>query len=175
MAKMNKEKAKAKEMNTRHTGERGRPTAYSEEYCQKLIDHMAQGLSFDSFAGTIGVTRETMYNWAKKHTNFFHAKKKGQAYCLLFWEKLGLAGIMGQGFKDPQTGKRNPLKFGQAVYIFNMKNRFGWRDRVEHMGEIGTTNDEKDRISRLMANPMAAAKIAEAAELLSLDEEEGLD
>lgn len=105
----------------------GRPTKYKQEYCQQLIDHMAQGLSFESFAGVIGVHDETLRNWSTKYPEFFAARKIGYAKNQVFWEKLGLAGAAGK-----VDG------FNSAAWIFNMKNRFRWRDRqeIEHGGSM---------------------------------------
>ena len=42
------------------------------------------------------------------------AKRKGQ----LFWEKIGLQGILEE-----------KKKFNGSVWMFAMKNRFGWKDK----------------------------------------------
>jgi hypothetical protein len=99
----------------------GRPTKYREEYCQRLKDLMAQGYSFEAFAGEIGVSYRVIYTWADKHPEFMRAKKEGEAISRRFWERLGIAGAAG---KLPG--------FNPATWIFNMKNRHKWRDRVEH-------------------------------------------
>ena len=101
-------------------------TKYEPAICQKLIDHMSTGLSYESFAAEIGVTRKTLYNWEVEYPAWAQAKKEAFEKCLNFWEKLGMTGIMGK-IKN----------FQSAVYIFNMKNRFGWKDRQE----VTYTND----------------------------------
>jgi hypothetical protein len=94
----------------------GRPTKYKPEYCQQLIEHMSQGLSFETFAAVIDVNDDTLYEWAKVHPEFSDAKKRAFGKCKILWEKMGIAGA---------TGKiRN---FNAAAWIFNMKNRFGWK------------------------------------------------
>lgn len=99
---------------------RGQPTKYKDEYCEMLVEHMNKGLSFESFAGLIGVTKETIFNWLEKNKQFFDSKKKGEVRCRLFWERLGIAGSSGK------------LKnFNCGTWIFNMKNRFAWKDRQE--------------------------------------------
>lgn len=89
-----------------------------------LLDHMAQGLSFESFAGRdeVAVSKQTLYDWLEKHSEFVDAKGLGTERCRLFWEKLGIAGAAG----------RLP-NYNNAAYIFNIKNRFPaeWRDRHE--------------------------------------------
>lgn len=90
----------------------GRPTSYKEEYCEMLIEHMRHGYSFESFAATIDVNRDTLYEWCKVHAKFSDAKKIAKDKSLLFFEKVGIAGM---------TGK---LKgFNVAVWIFSLKNR----------------------------------------------------
>lgn len=105
----------------------GRPTKYRKEYCQKLIDHMASGMSFESFGATVDVWPATVDQWVKKHPDFEGAKKMAFIKSREFWEKQALMG-MWQEEGGP--------KFNSTVWIFNMKNRFGWRDRVETQQEI---------------------------------------
>lgn len=103
----------------------GRPSKYDEKYCEMLVDHMAEGYSFESFAAVIDVNRDTLYEWAKVHPVFSDAKKRGFDQSLFVWEKFGIAGLWGS--KDSS--------FNAAVWIFNMKNRHNWKDKVEHTGD----------------------------------------
>ncbi len=93
-----------------------RPTKYKPEFCQLLIDHRAKGLSYESFAGTIGAGRSVLYDWEKAHPAFLDAKKVAKEANLLTLEKVGLS-LM--------TGK---MKGNPAVWIFVMKNFHGWGD-----------------------------------------------
>lgn len=118
----------------------GRPTNFKKEYCDLLEAHLASGLSFKSFAGTINTTEDSLHQWKNKHEDFALSKKKGIAKCSLFWERLGRSGV---------AGKING--FNTGAWIFNMKNRFGWRDKheVEHIGDTGRIHiivekDEED-------------------------------
>lgn len=90
----------------------GRPTKYDPKYCEYLQEHMVSGKSFESFAGTIDVCRETLYEWCKKHPDFFHAKKKGFQKSLNTWEDIALDLVRGK------------IKGSNAMAIFVMKNRF---------------------------------------------------
>jgi hypothetical protein len=107
----------------------GRPTVYSKSFCQSLVDHMSLGLSFESFAGTINVCRDTIYDWTKKHKDFSYARSVGKMKSLYFWEKMGVEGLFTTTERDGNTSITKAINYG--VWGFNMKNRFGWRDKLE--------------------------------------------
>ena len=96
----------------------GRPTKYKEEYCEMLENHMKSGLSFESFGGVIGVCEDTLFEWKKQHQEFSDSYKKGRTASMLHWEEMGHDMVLaGQG--------------NATTWIFNMKNRFGWKDKSE--------------------------------------------
>lgn len=111
----------------------GRPTKYKPEYCNLLIEHMAAGLSFESFGAVVECSKQTIYDWLDAQPEFLDAKKIGTAKSLLFWEKLGIRGTVGVPVE--WNGKQAKGNFNSGSWIFNMKNRFGWRDKVEHSGD----------------------------------------
>lgn len=89
------------------------------EYCEKLINHMAEGYSFESFAGLVGVSRRTIYNW-EAHPKFKEAKEIGFEKCRLFWERLGIVNIISDG--------ETKQSLNTGAWIYNMKVRFPeWR------------------------------------------------
>lgn len=98
----------------------GRPTKYRPEYCDMLIEHMAEGASMTSFAAEIGVSRETISEWGRVHPEFSVAIKNGKAKCAAWWERLGRQGAQG--------GDVNP-----TLVIFGLKNMASddWRDKQE--------------------------------------------
>jgi len=98
----------------------GAPSKYKEEYCQMLIDHMAQGLSFRSFAGLIGVHFDTLYEWVKVHRNFSDAKKTGLPKSLYMYEKTIWAATHGK-----------IENFNNTAAVWFGKNVHGWTDKQE--------------------------------------------
>jgi len=98
----------------------GRPSKYDPKYCNQALKLMAKGFSKEVVAAKLGINRDTLYEWCKSHPEFSDTIKVGEAKSLLFWEQKGIDGMMGKikGFRCP-------------VWIFVMKNRFGWRDSVE--------------------------------------------
>lgn len=109
----------------------GRPSKYKPEYCSLLIEHMAQGYSFESFAAVIKVNRDSLYEWEKVYSDFSDAKKEALDQCLLFWEGLGIKNIIN----FPEMGSLN-----SAVWVFNMKNRFKWRDKQPDESDVVVNN-----------------------------------
>lgn len=92
---------------------------YDPKFCEELVSHMSQGLSFESFGGVAKVGRATLYEWLEKHEEFKEAKELAETCCLLWWEKLAVEHVV-------QYSEGASINTG--VFVFNMKNRFNWRD-----------------------------------------------
>lgn len=127
----------------------GRPTLYDAKYCQMLIDHMATGLSYEAFAGLIGVSKQTLYDWEKVNPDFLDAKGIGLERGRIFWETLGVKHIVNiSSSEGGKGGSSTTVALNSTVWVFNMKNRFGWRDKqdIEHSnpdGKMGSTSNVK--------------------------------
>lgn len=100
----------------KHPG--GRPSEFNPKHCRELEQFMENGLSFEAFAGHIGVAVDTLNSWANHYPEFAASKKIGQAKSRKYWEDLGKKGAT--------MGKQ----FNATVWIFTMKNRFGWKDQL---------------------------------------------
>lgn len=118
----------------------GRPSKYSEHYCDLIIEHMSEGASITSFAAEIGVARSTIDEWANNYPEFSGAVKIGKAKCAAWWEKLGRNNAI--------TGDGNA-----TLVIFGLKNMApeDFRDKQEihqtgtlqHKVSIGEMTDEE--------------------------------
>lgn len=64
----------------------GRPSEYRPEYCELVIEKMAEGLSLTAFAGFIRVSRDTVYEWIKRHPAFSDAVSRANPTRVLWWE-----------------------------------------------------------------------------------------
>ena len=113
----------------------GQPTKFRKEYCDKLVDHMEKGLSFDSFSAKVRVCNATLYNWLKEYPEFAEAKKVGSAYRLQTLEAIGLK-IASKGGGSA------------SAWIFFMKNAYGWKDRLE-INDGGTEDEASKREQRV--------------------------
>lgn len=104
----------------------GRPTKYKKEFCDQIIAAMEKGLSVQAASAECGFSHDSFYRWQEKHPEFSDAVKEGQRRCLVFWEKIGMKGMVGQ-----------IPGFNATTWIFNMKNRHNWVDKKEVSGKDG--------------------------------------
>lgn len=119
----------------------GRPTDYRPEFCELLIDHMAKGLSFESFAGLVGVSKQTIYDWVKANPEFLDSKNIGTEKARLWWESKATDYLLNteETTRDSEGNQQvRKTSLNSTVWIFNMKNRFKdeWRDKQEIEGEV---------------------------------------
>lgn len=121
--------ARKKAAAEKHAG--GRPTKYDPAYCQMLIDDMTEGFSATAFAGSIGVSRATLNNWAAEFPEFLEALNAGKSARLRFWEKTAIS-VASKGTGGPGAA---------SVITFGLKNMGGdeWVDvqRRELTGKDG--------------------------------------
>lgn len=98
----------------------GRPSKYKKAFCDQLVEKMSEGWSIESFCADVGIAKDTFYNWVKEHPEFSDAKKRGEMASFQWWEEQ----VKNHLFIPDRGGS-----FNTTAWIFNMKNRFGWRDR----------------------------------------------
>lgn len=106
-----------------------RPTKYDPAMCERVVELMTDGASLIEVSADLGITYQTLNEWRKdgEKPEFSEAVKRGEELSNAWWERLGRKGASGESDINPTT------------WIFNMKNRFGWRDKqdVEHSGKVG--------------------------------------
>jgi len=88
--------------------------------CQSFCDHISQGFSMNSWPEAHD---DTVRTYMEKYPEDFDKEmiERAQRESLLFWETMGIEGTRG----------KIPF-FNAGSWIFNMKNRAGWRDKVDH-------------------------------------------
>lgn len=108
----------------------GRPTDYRPEYCDEVIRVMSDGYDLTGFAGYVGVSRDTVYNWQNLYPAFSDAVQKGKAARLFFLQRKLMNTAVGVGV---------------TAAIFALKNAApdDWQDRYN------TTTDVNVRIESL--------------------------
>ena len=101
--------------------------AERKKLCKSFCDHLAQGLSKDSFSE---VHMQTIERYMKKYPEEFPREEielalvKGKE----MWERIGLRQANGTCLGNSRS------------WFYNMANRYGWREKLdveaEHKGEI---------------------------------------
>jgi len=107
----------------------GRPSTYDPSYCELVLELGAQGKSRAQIAAAIGVSRNTLTNWANANSEFAAALTAAQDLALAWWESVGQTNMTRTGFNA-------------TAFIFQVKNRFrdDYRDvqHAELTGKDGT-------------------------------------
>jgi hypothetical protein len=87
----------------------GRPSSYRREYCDRIIEAMANGLSAEAAAAGIGISARSLFYWQQQHPEFLQAIQEGRQRSQLWWEKRAIAMAKG-GAGNTQIvmlGRRN--------------------------------------------------------------------
>jgi len=107
-----------------------RRAEYQPEYCEKLINHMAQGYSFHSFGSVINVSASVMRDWKATYEEFEQAAQIGEVKSVCFWEKVLI---------EQATGITS-LKGNAKLIELVMKCRFLWAEKqhIELTGALET-------------------------------------
>lgn len=93
---------------------------YNPKFCQMLIDHGSKGLSYESFAAVIGVSRRSLYDWEMRHEEFADAKEQAFNNRVLLLEKVMIGAA---------TGKIQRVNTG--ALLLAAKNILGWSEKVQ--------------------------------------------
>lgn len=120
---------------------------YKSSFADKLPDMFANGESVEEVCRELKISRRAFYDWVEKHPDFAEAYELGKEASQAWWLKLGRAGAAGKVPVQP------------SIWIFNMKNRLGWKDRVE------TSSDEQPQplsITFEVREPVGTVKVTNA-------------
>lgn len=100
---------------------------------------MAEGYSFESFAGKVGVSKQTIYDWKESQPEFLDATKIGIEKARLYFEEKGLQGMNGK-----------IAYFSYPIWRLQMINRFKdeWRDKQEFESNNTNTNINSKPLSK---------------------------
>lgn len=71
----------------------GRPSVYRKEFCNRVCELGAEGYSIAEMAADIGVTRQTLYEWADSKPEFSNAFTRARELSLSWWEAQARLGL----------------------------------------------------------------------------------
>lgn len=111
---------------------RGRPTEYTPELGERILELMEEGLSLTAAAAECDVHRQRVYEWEGRHPDFAEDVKLGRAKRQAFLERR----LMGAADGPIVTS---------SIFALKNTNPDDWRDKreVEHSGGIETTTKEQ--------------------------------
>jgi hypothetical protein len=131
----------------------GRPSKYKREYCEKVIQSMANGMSLAAFCAEIKVGRDTVFHWVQQYPEFGLAVKNAKEASQAWWERLAIIVATGQkNFKDPRTGEMKTLykNAHPGMIMFMMGRRFpDYYAKKENIIE-SESNSRKEAIKQMM-------------------------
>lgn len=111
----------------------GRPSKYEEHFPDRVIELMTDGAGKEEVGADLGISMPTLYEWANPESPYFKeefskAIKLGEQLCIAWWMRKG---------REAAAGKVE--NFNATAWVFNMKNRWGWKDKTEteHVGPNG--------------------------------------
>ena len=98
----------------------GRPTIYKPEYCDLVVEMLAEGASLTEFRAAVGgISRETMSNWKQANPEFLDALQKAEAVGQAYWEKRLRTDLMFDN------------KVNSPLVKLYFANRFNWHDKQQ--------------------------------------------
>lgn len=116
-----------------------------EGWQTRFLEMGREGCSDVEIRAEFGISSDLWWRWIDEDEEFSATAKKAKDACHAKWEQMGRKMAFGEVEGNPTT------------WIFNMKNRFNWRDKqdVEHSGQVdlsSKTNEElKARAAKLLA------------------------
>jgi len=114
------------------------PSKITDDWCYleslNLADKFRNGESVAEVCLELGICRDSFYKACERSPAFKQAYEVGKQYSEAWWIKLGRVGAAGKVSIQP------------ATWVFNMKNRFNWKDKLEteHKGAIAINIDGDD-------------------------------
>lgn len=93
----------------------------------------------------LGISNDLWYRLKSEEPEFSEAVKRAEEACQVWWEQLGRNMSMGAIDKGNAT-----------TWIFNMKNRFGWKDKLD-------IDQKTDLTAKVEMTPSRALEVLAAA------------
>lgn len=95
-----------------------------EGWQTRFLEMGREGCSDVEIRAEFGISDDLWYRWLEEDAEFSRTAKQAKALCHAKWEQMGRKMAFGQIEGNPTT------------WIFNMKNRFNWRDKVDTEGTM---------------------------------------
>lgn len=106
-----------------------RPSKYTPDMCDAVLAAGEEGLAVAEMAKELGVSKQTLHNWASEHEEFLDAFTRAKDLAEAFWAKR-----LRDGLSKP------PSEFQGPANLKYMSQRFQeWSEKSahEHTGKGG--------------------------------------
>jgi len=104
----------------------GRPTKYTKDVNEVVLDLMDKGKSIVQVARHLNVARSTIYKWAEDNIDFSDTLTRAKDYSEAYWETE---------FQQMMYSRESQP---QLVRLY-MGNRFGWREQDQSVNDEQAT------------------------------------
>ena len=104
----------------------GRPTKYTKDVNEVVLDLMDKGKSIVQVARHLNVARSTIYKWAEDNIDFSDTLTRAKDYSEAYWETE---------FQQMMYSRETQP---QLVRLY-MGNRFGWREQDQSVNDEQAT------------------------------------
>lgn len=106
----------------------------SNEEAMRLIDKKT--------GGKISASNDLWQRWMKEEPEFSETIKRGRIWMEAYYVKTGREGMWEQTIRD-EKGNTTTKKLNYTGWYMQMKNRFGWSDKVEQDTTIKTDPEQE--------------------------------
>lgn len=131
MKKISKNTRNVKKKKRKSNPGAGAPTKFRKEHHALFLAHCSLGGNVSTFAHSIGIHRDTVYEWKKSNREFSDTFKRGKQATFKWWYTLLQTSGMGKKIKGAAYGPN------LGSIAFAMKNLCGWSDNpAEEEDEI---------------------------------------
>lgn len=122
----------------------GRPSKYTPDVCEKVIEWGKQGKSKAWMCSKLGISWNGMLLWEAAHPEFVQALEEALIHSQAHWEDLGQDNLKTQGFQT-------------AIWSRSMAARFPkhWREKTAHVGGDEGDNPIKSETTLMGADEFA--------------------
>lgn len=89
-----------------------------KDWKEMIIREMSQGANLQEIYGWLDISDKTFTRLCRDNIEFSRTVKRGQRLSERWWLEIGRKYIRDK-------------EFNSTLWYMNMKNRFGWRDRID--------------------------------------------
>ena len=121
---------------------------------QELINFYSEGYSDAEVAKEMKITIREYYKQIDESAVFAKLVEYGRTLSLAWWESQARLNINNKQFNTP-------------LWVFTMKNKYGWADKVETNSTVENTNVDLDTLRQQTAQKISKFVAANHPELAS--------